>query len=158
MSSAPPVSIRRRSPPLLSSSSLRGESWSSTVSTASPSSVEAPAPRRRLHTTALFVREADDPVRQVPVVADERRALDGPGDPVPDVLGSRPATDLDRVRLAATRRELRDLVAVVPRPAIADQRAAAVVDLQVEVELEVVARDLDESEIQHRREAVPRKS
>ena len=53
-------------------------------------------------------------------------------------VGPRPAPDLDRVGLAAAGGELGDLVAVVPRAAVADERAAAVVDLQVEVELKVV--------------------
>src|SRR5205814_3974825 len=61
---------------------------------------------------------------------------DRPGDAVPDAVRPRPATDHDLVRLAGSRRELGDLVAVVVRGGGRDLGAAAVADEQVEVDRE----------------------
>ena len=54
----------------------------------------------------LALRQPHNPLRQVPVRADEGRPLHRPGDAVPDVVRPRPAPDLDRVRLATVGRDV----------------------------------------------------
>src|ERR1044071_1471456 len=72
--------------------------------------------------------------RAVGDVAPDQPAGDRPGDPVPHIVRTRPAADLDRVGFARFSVELGDLVAVVPGAAVADLVAAAVEDLQIQID------------------------